>query len=1104
MRKLISVIVRTRNRPDFLKQALESLHSQTYPWLEVIVVNDAGQDVLDIVAPYASSFFSLKYLLHERRKGRAAAANTGLKAVSGDFIAFLDDDDLIFPEHYSFLIEHISKIPCILYTRARYEIYDPSGKLLYNFSPWEGPFLRKNLLLGNFIPLHTLLFPRNVVERIGFFDEDFELFEDWDFLIRASREFPFKGLNKITAIYRFFSKEGIAQISHGSSKEREMYFKILEKHKEDFNQNLFYYAYLRKGALRYELSLLQEKEIETRYKLKQTVEQLAEAKQLLNEAINLRDMYRSKIKYYQNKLDLYQNRIEELNRSLELLRQENRDLQTQIQIMQSTLGWQLLQAVRKLLNSIAPPHTKRGKGLALFRLILKLSLNKYGRKQLRENFRKFWRYLRFFGFKAALNKALIHGELLCLPPTETPKYGKVLEAILNREPSPYPSLSKPVTVVIPVFNAFEKVRNCLESVLKNTDLSKVHLVVIDDASTDKRIYPYLSSMAIKYRFELRKHHKNLGFVATVNEAIETRRGHLVILNSDTEVPPFWLERLLAPILIDPERIASTTPFSNCATICSFPEFCKDNPLPLGLSTPEIDEIFRLLWGKIQPIEIPTGVGFCMALNDFALQKVGNFDEKTFGKGYGEENDWCLRASKKGFKHLHIPWLFVSHYHGASFGEEKKRLSEKGIQLMEKKHPGYLRQIHTFIAHDPAREIRETLKLLLFFRHSPSPRLLALSHNLGGGCRLFLKDLKKILHRDSFVSLIFSGRNYLLYYKEINFTLSPRPQHLERLSKILKPDILFVNHLIGTGGNLENILEILENLSCPKIYFLHDYYSLCPAYTLINDEGAFCGLPKDTRRCRECLKKDLASRGIMADIPTIQDISSWRKMWKRFLERTKVIAPSQSAAMIFQKVYPEIQVEVIPHYVYPLQRYSPPQRKPTQPLVVAMLGALNFYKGADIVYRLAERIERYNLPLKLVLFGYTHKDNRYYSEKFIITGPYRREELVKLCTQHQPEVALIPSICPETYSYTLSEALSLGLPALVFDIGAQADLVKDSGAGIVIPYADEEKLVKILLALQKDRTRLRDLQRRAASWRKTSYNVWADLWQQTLRALVNPI
>ena len=1100
---LISIIVRTKDRPELLREALESLAAQTHRPLEVIVVNDGGEDVSELVYEFAEHFERLKYLVHERPKGRAAAANTGLSAVEGEFFGFLDDDDLLLPEHLATLLKE-ARGGVVPYSRVRFEFYDEKGNLLKAFSPWEGDFSRRRLLLGNFIPFHSLLFPRQVIKQVGPLDEAFELFEDWDFLLRASAGYPFKAVPKITAIYRFFPKKvGLSRRLHHSEAEKEAFLKVVEKHRQEYDPELWYEAFLILSGLRYELSLLQEEEHRLKGALFETQEELSRLKE---EFARREEKFQDEIRRLQEELSRREEIIAAQEASLTKARKEAQELSARLEevsahlrLMEQTLGWQLLERGRRFMARLAPEGTRRHQALFIGKQLLKAVLLPEERLRLKKGLKKFLPYARAFGLRAALSRAC--GKLSAekaLPPAEE-SWGGVLSAILDpkHRVSPLPDLANVgVTVVIPVYNAFEKLKKCLASVLGHTDLDRVHLLVIDDASTDERVFPYLRGLSERYGFELRRHEENLGFVRTVNEAIAARRGHLVILNSDTEVPPGWLERLLEPILKAPDKIGSTTPFSNRATICSFPEFCKDNDLPEGLTLAELDAWFARLRGRVAPVRLPTGVGFCMALNDRALEMVGGFDEETFGRGYGEENDWCLRAEKAGFYHVLVPWLFVAHHHGASFGPERNRLAEEGVRRVERKHPGYLRRIHEFVAQDPIKEIRETLKFLVFFARAPRPRTLVLSHGLGGGSELFLNDLKTLFHEDAFAFLSFSADKFLLKWRELAFLIPGTPSYFKALLETLAPDLLFINHL-AEAPDFFALAQNIREAKAKKIFFLHDYFPLCPVYPLVREDGVFCGLPREDAQCRRCLKGDLTARGVTARVPRVKSLDKWRALWRELLKEAVVVAPAKAPAQIFKRVFPEKEVVVIPHYVRPLEGYRPPSPDPETPLTVAVLGGLNLYKGAEVVYRLAERIRRKGLPLRLVLFGYTYREQSRKSPELVITGPYRREDLPRLCKAHQPQVALIPSLWPETFSYTLSEALSLGLPALVFDLGAQAERVRKSGAGLILPLGDEEALLETLLELHQDPSKLASLQEAACKWQEIDLDSWRRRWQEVL-------
>ncbi len=273
-----------------------------------------------------------------------------------------------------------------------------------------------------------------------------------------------------------------------------------------------------------------------------------------------------------------------------------------------------------------------------------------------------------------------------------------------------PSLEtdKPIDILIPVYNCLRFLKSLLYSIYKNTNLP-FRILICDDASTDKNVLNFLESVEKeKNNLILIKNNNNLGFVKTVNKLMRLAENHFVILNSDTEVPPFWLERLMYPIFYM-KNVASTTPFTNAGLYCSFPEFLKDNRLYRNLSLKEIDKIFQLVDFKKTFIELPSGIGFCMGMNKNVVNEIGYFDE-IFERGFGEENDWCQRAIEKGYKNIHVTNLFVYHKHGGSFlKKEKNRLIDKNTEILVKRYPSFPLQIKLLIENDKLKPLREEIK-----------------------------------------------------------------------------------------------------------------------------------------------------------------------------------------------------------------------------------------------------------------------------------------------------------------------------------------------------------------------------------------------------------
>ena len=261
-----------------------------------------------------------------------------------------------------------------------------------------------------------------------------------------------------------------------------------------------------------------------------------------------------------------------------------------------------------------------------------------------------------------------------------------------------------IAVIVPVYRDLSASKRCLQSLLNTIDLATTDVLVVNDASPEPELTEYCRAICADSGFRLIEHATNLGFVSSVNEGMdELSDSDVIILNSDTQVPAGWLDRICAVASAHPNA-ASITPFSNNATICSYPDFCSDNPLVPGHDVNSLD---KLVWSANsgEVVELPTGVGFCMYLRRSALDQIGDFDEAAFGRGYGEENDWCLRASEAGWRHLLCGDLFVFHAGGASFGKDAQSLQASAMAVLESRYPDYNKRVAEFVERDPIEPLR---------------------------------------------------------------------------------------------------------------------------------------------------------------------------------------------------------------------------------------------------------------------------------------------------------------------------------------------------------------------------------------------------------------
>lgn len=274
------------------------------------------------------------------------------------------------------------------------------------------------------------------------------------------------------------------------------------------------------------------------------------------------------------------------------------------------------------------------------------------------------------------------------------------------------SAARPVqrglTVVVPVYNACDEARACLESLIRHTDLSRVRVIVIDDGSTDPRVLPMLNEFAGKPGIVLQANTRNLGYTKTVNIGLrDAGNDDVVLLNSDTIVTPQWLEGLRSTAYGD-DRIGTVTAMSDNAGAFSFPVIGKANPKPVHVSHDDYAATIVQRTAACAPVEVPTGSGFCMYIRRELIVEIGSFDEGAFPRGYGEENDFCMRALQAGWRNVITSRAFVFHVRSASFGEEKAKLVTAGVDVVTRRYPDYAQRTKEAFASSDIRALQQAV------------------------------------------------------------------------------------------------------------------------------------------------------------------------------------------------------------------------------------------------------------------------------------------------------------------------------------------------------------------------------------------------------------
>lgn len=618
-------------------------------------------------------------------------------------------------------------------------------------------------------------------------------------------------------------------------------------------------------------------------------------------------------------------------------------------------------------------------------------------------------------------------------------------------------LPKTVDVVVPVYKGLAETKACLQSIIRATGSVQSRLIVVSDNSPDTALVAWLREQAQTGYITLLENETNLGFPATANRGLAYDPNHdVVLVNSDTLVFDEWLDRLAAATLTAPD-IGTATPFSNNASICSYPAINIENPLLGDISPKELDRLFaKINNGKI--LDLPTAVGFCMYIRRDCLRDVGYFDATTFGRGYGEENDFCRRAVYLGWRHVLAADTFVVHSGGASFGQTKKAVLTHNLTVLAERHPGYLSLVDDFTRNDPALPLRRAIDIARLTRHTRAPLIVRLCHGKDGGTARRLSDEACELSSAGYTPALITPVDPAEPGSKVRLTVDGAPETPNLVYSVPHelPELIVDLNTLGAVGVIihhfldlpDELLDLPEALRLPYEVRIHDYAWFCPRITLIDDTGLPCCEP-DVEACQRCIDV-----GIPLETESVHVAALLARSNHLLGSAGRVLAPTRDAAARIARHFPAISIDWAPHPEPPFNPPPPPIWLPwdgVSPLTLCLIGAIGQHKGYDVLLSMARDAARRELPLFFAVAGFTRDDYALFATgRVFVTGRYREGEAVRVVRELDCHAALFLSVWPETWCYTLTEAWRSGLWAIGFDIGAVGERIASTGFGWRLP------------------------------------------------------
>lgn len=665
------------------------------------------------------------------------------------------------------------------------------------------------------------------------------------------------------------------------------------------------------------------------------------------------------------------------------------------------------------------------------------------------------------------------------------------------------SVRRGVTIVIPIFNAADALERCLAAVVRHTG-APARLLLIDDASTDPRIAGICARYARDPIVRLLRNAQNQGFAANINLGVrESGDDDIVLLNSDVEVTPHWLEHL-RHAAYTAHDIGSVTALSDKAGAFSVPEI-GENDRPDWLEPDAYARLVTRVSALIWP-ETPTANGFCAYLKRECLDAVGAFDAAAFPQGYGEENDFSMRALRAGWRHIVDDRTLVYHARAASFGAAKTALFAAGQLVIQERYPDYDALVSDFVDGVEMSLVRSRIRAAVRAGPAGAPRLLPrvmfVVSMEAGGTPFTNKDLMSGL-RGRFEALLLRCDSKTMFLhrvtdegmEELETCALRRPinpithrsaEYDETAANWMLAHAVELIHVRHISWHSLGLPDVAKSIRIPIIFSFHDFYAVCPTVKLLDENGVYCG-GSCTSTEGEC-QIDLWPE---VHAPPLKHrwVHVWRRNFARALSACDAfVTTSESARRVLTDNFPQLadaRLEVIPHG-RDFSRFGALGAAPTpgEPVRILVPGNITRAKGGELI-RAVKTLD----TAGAIEFHILGADESGLARQGIIAhGVYTRGDFLAHAEKIQPHFGVVFSLWPETYCHTLTELWAAGLPVLALDIGAVGERIAAHGGGWLTPHADEnlpQTVFERIQAIANERDAFERKLQEVKTWQRTT-------------------
>jgi GT2 family glycosyltransferase len=553
---------------------------------------------------------------------------------------------------------------------------------------------------------------------------------------------------------------------------------------------------------------------------------------------------------------------------------------------------------------------------------------------------------------------------------------------------PGPDCATQLWVIVPVYDDPGATRACLEALMPEIEADpERRLILVNDAAPDPGMAEVLGAFAGHPRVELLHNPVNLGFVGTVNRALETAGpGDLLLLNADTLIPAGALDRLREAARLSPD-IGTVTPLSNNGELTSFPRPFEVNPLPSRGEVGRLqDAAARTNPGHV--VDLPNGIGFCLYVTSACRAAIGPLSG-DYHSGYLEDVDWCLRARAAGFRNVCATGVYVGHAGSLSFRGRKRALVVRNLAVLERRFPSYRTETAAFLAADPLAPARSRLEAALLGEDAASVLLVT-----GPGP---LREVAQARGR----RLLAEGQKALL--------VETRRDAGRLVVRVRHP----------SGGLPQTMTVALENGDAGLAALLRE---LSPAAVEVVDPRAMGPEVIDLLFCVVPVDLLLAGCDLLHHSEDGLSAQAWRSAWERRFPRIRrFLAPDRAAEDFATRAWPALQTTCLGANRNPAMY---------QPGLHRRIGFVPLDGGSPRGFaRLREVLSGLDKGTEPTVLGRTLDDLALMARGTFVTGAVTADELGALAHAHDLEALAIVSAQP-LFGHPLEDAARRsGLPVL---------------------------------------------------------------------------